>query len=63
MPRFQKTGDYACRFPECKNRVLKRQRFCGECDRITKQQLAAINRVLFPKPQPYTPKVVKVLHD
>lgn len=58
--RVQKTGDYSCRFSECTGRVKRRQQFCTRCIRVVKEQLAAANSVLFPPPQPHTPKVYTI---
>lgn len=58
--RGVRTGDMACRFPECRNRV-KRRGYCDDCRRVMAEQVAATNSVLFPPSRPYTPRVISVL--
>jgi hypothetical protein len=56
MPRT----DRPCRFPECPNRVGLNTRYCGDCRKVMAEQLRALNDVLFPPRQPYTPRVCTV---
>lgn len=60
-----RTGDYSCKRREdgCEARNPKPRRFCPACTRAMHEVGSLVNRLNNPPPQPYTPRVVKVIHD
>lgn len=60
--RGVKTGDHACKGPECGRRVKVKGRHCESCQRQLNEVSKAAQAILFPPAQPYMPRVVTVAH-
>lgn len=54
---------YACAGFECDRRNPRPYLLCAECKRVESELGELVRRLLDPPPQPYHPRVVKVLAD
>jgi hypothetical protein len=54
---------HACAGLECPNRVPQKHWRCERCKRVERELSELVRRLLFPPPQPYTPRVVAVVVD